>query len=341
MKSISEMIKRGLASGKIKSTPEVLEILKDLNRRRSSNADSTDDTSKSSKDEPAGKHSRRRAKTEATGKPGPGCNALVLHTRPVFVSSLPGRVVRCTPLLIACLLVLGTCLDSPAFAASSFESGNAAFASGNYAEAQHNYESVIKQHGFSAPLLFNLGNASLRAGQTGQAILDYERAHWLAPNDVAITKNLSLARQQADLAPEPVSRLQSAARVFTFNTWSCLAVVSLLFLAASLLLQRVFLLSRLLMCWAKICAAVVLATAIAAVTLRWSDLNRAVVTAPEAPMRISPVTVVQPLFTVRQGEIVSVKQTHGDFALVHDQQGHQGWVSRDAITLVIPSRGQS
>ena len=79
--------------------------------------------------------------------------------------------------------------DQPALAAAAH-----AAAAGDYPAAVRNYEQVLKRDGFSAPVLFNLGNAWLRLGKPARAILDYERALVLAPHNPAIEANLAAAR---------------------------------------------------------------------------------------------------------------------------------------------------
>jgi tetratricopeptide (TPR) repeat protein len=57
----------------------------------------------------------------------------------------------------------------------------------------------------SAPALFNRGNALVREGKLGPAILAYERAQQLAPRDPAIAANLP--RLCATLRASPPRRL--------------------------------------------------------------------------------------------------------------------------------------
>src|SRR5580700_12044574 len=56
--------------------------------------------------------------------------------------------------------------------------------------------------GYSAPALYNLANAYARAGQTGLAVLNYERARLLDPQDPDIDANLRQVREAVGLAPE-------------------------------------------------------------------------------------------------------------------------------------------
>src|SRR5665213_1190155 len=68
-----------------------------------------------------------------------------------------------------------------------------AAAAGDYPTAARNYEQVLERDGFSAPVLFNLGNACLLYTSPSRAILDYERALVLAPRSAAIEANLTAA----------------------------------------------------------------------------------------------------------------------------------------------------
>ncbi len=83
-----------------------------------------------------------------------------------------------TPKLILTALALLTFagLKCGAETQASFDHANAAFAEKRFAEAANEYEAVISRQGFSAPVLFNLGNAYYLDGNLGRAILNYERA---------------------------------------------------------------------------------------------------------------------------------------------------------------------
>jgi tetratricopeptide (TPR) repeat protein len=106
--------------------------------------------------------------------------------------------------------------------AASLDDANAAFAAGKFAEATAAYESVLKTDGYSAPVLFDLGNSYVREGSYPQAILAYKRALWLAPNDEDILANLRTAQQQAGTAVEQRPALEKAAGAMSVNGWAWL-----------------------------------------------------------------------------------------------------------------------
>jgi tetratricopeptide (TPR) repeat protein len=245
------------------------------------------------------------------------------------VSALSGRWARLWGLALSCL-ALGS---APAPGQdSAFDAGNLAAAQGKWAEAARAYENVIARHGYSAPVLFNLANAQVAEGKLGPAILNYERARWLAPHDPDSAANLALARQKAGLAPETLSPLAAVAHSMTWSQWSILATAMLWLVLTALPLRRILPRARPALTAGAILGALVFLAAAGALALRWPDLDRAIVTAPEAAARVSPVTIIRPLFTLKAGEPVAIRRTHGAFLLIANRQGREGWVSRGAVT---------
>ena len=67
---------------------------------------------------------------------------------------------------------------------------------GEYAKAIDKYEQILKTGVESPSLYFNLGYAHYKSGSLAPAILNFERARLLAPNDLDINYNLGLAYSQ-------------------------------------------------------------------------------------------------------------------------------------------------
>src|ERR1700679_140544 len=59
---------------------------------------------------------------------------------------------------------------------------------------------------YSADGLYNLANSYARAGKPGVAVLNYERAALLAPDDPDIDANLEYVRASAHVPSEPGTR---------------------------------------------------------------------------------------------------------------------------------------
>lgn len=218
--------------------------------------------------------------------------------------------------------------EQPAIAAAEH-----AAASGDYRAAVQRYQEALRAAGFSAPLLFNLGNAWLRLGKPAPAILAYERALVLAPRSAAIEANLAAAQQRAGLAPELLGPWQTAAHYFSFDTyiWAgliaawvlCIAIVLLcLNRAARRIARPLILLAALTLC----------ASADAAV-MCWSDLYRAVVLAP-ATLQLAPAASAVASGPLREGEVVWLQEHYGAFSFVRTADGRMGWLSDAAVAAV-------
>jgi hypothetical protein len=237
------------------------------------------------------------------------------------------------------LTLTALCLVQPARAGespSAFDAANRAFVEGKPAEAARTLESITAKQGYSAALLYNLANAQLRAGQAGQAILNYERARWLAPRDPDIAANLRLALQRTQAAL-PADRLLLFADWFTVNGWAGLAAASLFLFVATLPLALLRRHQRFVLPLARLLAAVMLAGSLTAIGARWGALNRAVVVAKSAPARIAPVSIGAAMFSLTEGALVNIVKSHGPFTLVSTRDGQRGWVNRDTIEPVISS----
>ena len=85
-------------------------------------------------------------------------------------------------IFITILLISGF-LGANAQPLNLFKEANNYYAANEFDKAVKNYESIINQGYESAQLYFNLGNACYKNGELTKAILYYERAKLLAPND--------------------------------------------------------------------------------------------------------------------------------------------------------------
>jgi tetratricopeptide (TPR) repeat protein len=223
-------------------------------------------------------------------------------------------------------LLAGIALLAAAQTWADFDQANAAFAEKRYADAARGYEAVIRQQGYSAPVLFNLGNAYSFDGKLGRAILNYERAQLLAPRADDIADNLNVTRRKAGISAVPEHWL-------TADTLSCLGSLAAILAVAGLLFRQVT--GRGGWAWVIANGAVLLAVMVA-LLLRYPERDRAIVVAKSVPVYIAPVTVTQPLFTLTEGQPVSIRKINGDFLLVDAGNDQRGWVTPATVERVTP-----
>jgi hypothetical protein len=190
----------------------------------------------------------------------------------------------------------------------------------------------------SAPALCSLGNALVREGKPGPAILAYERAQQLAPRDPAIAVNLQAVRETAGLVAPPTAWWQSAAHALTMNEWAWSGSLALAFVCAAMSFSRFFpaRLRQLMNALSATCAVAVLVAA-GALWARWPELNRAVVVNAHVTALIAPAENAGPVFPLAEGEIVTAKKALRNFVLVRTADGRSGWVARAQIERIIPA----
>jgi len=122
-------------------------------------------------------------------------------------------------------------------AVDEFERGNALYREGDFEQAAAVYESILKQGITSASIYYNLGNSYYRLGKVAPAILSFERALRLQPNDPDIKHNLSLVNlktvDRIEALPDVffVEWLRSISAVVPLHTtvWAFVAAWTLLF----------------------------------------------------------------------------------------------------------------
>jgi hypothetical protein len=220
--------------------------------------------------------------------------------------------------------------ETPAQAA--FGQANRAFAEGKTGEAIAGYRELLQQ-GYSAPLLFNLGNAEAKAGHRGRALAAYDRARLLAPRDPDIEANRSFVLDQANL-PAPGTFPQRLAEPISPDGWAWLFVAALTAACAGAFALAARPGAPLRLATAAALAAALLA--LAGLLLRHSERHRAYVIAPEATARLSPFDEAQAAFVLPDGAAVTVEDAHDGYLRVRDAKGNSGWVRQDEIEAVQP-----
>ena len=98
------------------------------------------------------------------------------------------------------------------------------------------YRAAVSRDGFSTTALSGLGDAWLRAGHPGRAILQYQRALVLAPQDPALEQALARARERAGVSSAPPGSWARAAGVLSDDAWAWFEALSVLMLCGALAL---------------------------------------------------------------------------------------------------------
>jgi hypothetical protein len=190
---------------------------------------------------------------------------------------------------------------------------------------------------YSADALYNLANSYARAGKPGLAVLNYERAALLAPNDPDIRANLDYVRATAQVPTDPPSRFTGFAEAVNPTAAAWLGVIGLALLGTSLLASKATQRFRSLWATTALLGAFQIALAISNALLLKPRMHDAVILINQTPARVSPVLMADTAFALREAETVTVTAQHEDFVLIRTRAGRSGWVARANVGAVIPA----
>jgi tetratricopeptide (TPR) repeat protein len=219
----------------------------------------------------------------------------------------------------------------------SLDDANRAFAAGKYHDSTQAYEAVLAERGYSAPVLYDLGNSLYREGSVGPAILAYKRAQWLAPNDADIAANLKLAQQQAGVPIADSPWYEKVTHLLDASSWAWLGSTAWILFCLSLLARRLAPPAQTAFSLSATASALVIILSTLSAALSSGGLNEAVIIDKNASALISPFPAAQTVFSPASGDTVTVQKAYNDFLLVADRAGHSGWISKSQVTPVVPT----
>lgn len=223
-----------------------------------------------------------------------------------------------------------------------FEQGNQLYAKAHFQQAVQAYQQILNQGYQSAVIYYNIGNAYYKLDDMPSAILYYEKAHKLAPNDEDISINIQLANLKiADkIEPQPeffVTRWWHS--FILFLPADTIAGLSILFFIAGfgLLVWYLFTgsyITKRTTFYAGIIAIFtgLIFTFIANRQVSYFDSHhRAIVFSNSVIVKGSPDVNGKPLFVIHNGIKVDITQTNQNWIEIQLPNGNSGWITIDNI----------
>ncbi|MBQ9891873.1 MAG: BatD family protein [Bacteroidales bacterium] len=291
---------------------------------------------------------------EARYSPSTGNDAMSAHydTAVKVISSIdsmvktPNGASRKGLSAVALLLSVSFAAKAAAPADSLWYSGISAYTEGRYREAATAWQDLIDQGNVSTDLYYNAGNAWFKTGETGRAILCWERCLKADPSNKDARFNLEFARELTRDRIEPVPEfvLKSGLRKVCYsmggNTW---AVISLLLLALTLSMVLLFLLGRGEGArkggfFAALVSLLLFAFTLSMALWQRSDFIRhdeAIVLKAVSSVKSSPSQDgSKDLFILHEGTKVKVLDSVGSWINIELSDGREGWIpSADIETI--------
>jgi tetratricopeptide (TPR) repeat protein len=228
---------------------------------------------------------------------------------------------------------------------SLFQKGNDLYAKGQYQDAIDIYENIISL-GYESPEIYlNTGNSYYKQNIIARAILNYEKALMLAPNDNDIKYNLELVNRLVidKIEVLPVffitGWIKSIRNLFSSDFW---AIVSLSAFIIALIFISIFLYSRNLSLkkisfWLGFF--IILLSAISYIFSNQQKQkilsgNTAIVMNPSVTVKSSPDDSGTDLFVIHEGTKVSIDDQISEWKEIKLSDGSKGWLKAEDLEVI-------
>lgn len=222
-----------------------------------------------------------------------------------------------------------------------FQKGNALYKEGKFAEACQEYSAISAAGLASGEIYFNIGNCYARRGMMGHALVSYERARLLIPQDSDLRANYEFIRSELAL-PEvtqdlwgkmldgineafPVAMLGIIVLILYACIFVCIGF-GIVFVAARRVITSIIFI-------------VFMVTTVGG--FAWyrkiNFVNRgAIVIVGDAPVRFEPADAGTVYCTLTAGSRIEILESIGAWAKVLRSDGKIGWVQNSAFEKISP-----
>lgn len=242
--------------------------------------------------------------------------------------------------------ILALVITATVFAqADLLQKANEFYSREKYKEAIDTYNQILMTSMESPEVYYNLGNAYYKTKQYTLAILNYERARLLAPNDEDIDFNLQVANQKV------VDSIQELPGIFIVRWWNSLinskttdtwAVYSIFGFVIFLVMFGFYLFARTsdlkrISFWSG-CFFIVFTI------FTWSFAARqksrlvnhtyAIVMQPTVTVKSSPSEKGTNLFVIHEGLKVNITDKLGDWVEIKLADGNKGWLLSESVERI-------
>ncbi len=224
--------------------------------------------------------------------------------------------------------------------AHGLEGPDELFNQANEAYSQEEFEGAINlyqeclQEAESAPLHYNIANAYQKAGDTGRAILHYEKSLALDPANPDVAANLSFVREAAELPARSFGATTRLGQQLPVNVWGWLAAGGFWASLAFLILPRFYggprALTRLLFL-----ASLALTLTSGVALLGYHKIsNDAVILQADTPLRVAPSPQSNEYGFLQAGELVKIEKRHQSYLFIDNYNDKSGWILAKEIGTI-------
>jgi len=227
----------------------------------------------------------------------------------------------------------------------AYQKANLLYQEGDYENAASLYKDIAREGYIAHELYYNLGNSYVKLDSIPAAILNYERAKKIKPNDEDINYNLKLANLKVVDTIKPLPQLFFAEwwnglrSMVTSNSWSVYLItfVWLMFLAC--ITFRIFKfgplrkLSFLSIIAFTIAALISLTFAYQQKIVEYKE-QKAIIFSPIVYVKNSPDVNGTDLFIIHDGLKVDLLDEVGQWKKIKLADGNVGWLKLSDIRII-------
>jgi len=223
-----------------------------------------------------------------------------------------------------------------------FEQGNKFYQQEQYEEAVKSYESILHNGYENWALYYNLGNAYFRLGKLGKAIVNFERAYRLNPDNEDVLFNLNLAKMRAvdNIPVSPLTEWMQKVKYAMSMSAIIWLTFGFYFLLAILISMRILLRQRFWQRLAKILLVPVVIILLVMSSLFYlraheeTSVKYAILLIEKTDVLGSPEESGTVLFSLHEGVKFKVETYNDGWARIRLANGSVGWVKKDVFEII-------
>ena len=222
------------------------------------------------------------------------------------------------------------------------EQGNKAYSESEFEQPINAYEQVLNAGYSASELYYNLGNAYYRNLDYKSAILNYERALLLAPDDENIITNLEFSRNHIQDRIEEIPKfflfkwVDISVNLFSSKVWSIISITGFILF---LILAILFLFSRTIIVRKLSFLLSILILFLSALSFygglaqnkKLTNHNNAIVFTTSVTVKSAPTSSGTDLFIIHEGLKVKVIDSTKGWKEIQLSDGKIGWLPEETV----------
>jgi tetratricopeptide (TPR) repeat protein len=256
-----------------------------------------------------------------------------------------GITVVARRMIVVLLMLLQGMSCYPSGIDTLFTRANDDYSKGLYDSAIERYTRIVESGYESAGVYFNLGNAYFKSNDIPSAILFYEKALKLSPNDEDTKFNLKVANTKIMDKIQPVPELfykawwRSLYNLFSTDRWARITIIFFIFffvLLSFFLLSKVLQVRKIAFWTAMVFLGLFLVTLVLS-SQRYREVARnreAIVFSPTVTIKSSPSETSVDLFVIHEGLKVKIIDQVGEWYEIRIANGSVGWLPVTAVKSI-------